>query len=116
MPILQDIINNWEMDYLTSDEAREKRSQLLFQRGELEKMMKDYSYMRGDRYEDYEMSVSRKEVQAACFEVMRDCEWELKRMKALDTLLNEMYDMLVRIWGVCYSRSQNKRVINTGWR
>ena len=65
---------------------------------DLEEMTKDYSTTQGPNYEDVEMTVSKRDIQTVCFDVLKICKEELNELQKLDELIDQYIEK--NVWSV----------------
>ena len=56
---------------------------------DLEEMTNDFSTMQGSNYEDIEMTVSKRDIQTLCFDVLKICKEELNELQKIDELIDQ---------------------------
>ena len=62
---------------------------------DLEEMTNDFSTMQGSNYEDIEMTVSKRDIQTLCFDVLKICKEELNELQKIDELIDQYIEKTV---------------------
>ena len=86
---IKEILEIWRNDYVQSPQSKEQRKEMQMMKKDLEEMTNDFSTMQGSNYEDIEMTVSKRDIQTLCFDVLKICKEELNELQKIDELIDQ---------------------------